>query len=105
MAFTHSLGRRRIAFSHHALDRWWERCEGNAIHGRNAALDLLRQKLDTARWSRSLPCWSRVSRWNQAIAEGFVYIDDDEGFIVNRSPETGDLLAVTFIDRIDRQAA
>lgn len=100
MAFTHNVGRRKIAFTTHALDRWWERCEANAVHGRNAALDLLRERLDAAQWSRSLPCWSRVSLWNEAIAEGFVCVGENEGFIVNKSPETGDLLAVTFIDQI-----
>lgn len=101
--FIHKLGRREIFFTDHALDRWWERCEKNDIHGRQQALDLLKSSLDKAKWDRDLPAWSRLSRWNRAQAEGFVEIDEASGFVVNKNKQKNgyDRVAVTYIDNIE----
>jgi hypothetical protein len=98
-SFTHEHGRRKIFFSDHALDRWWERCEQNDVHGRNEAMNLLRERLETAVWSRSTPGWAKISRWHRARAEGFLALDDVSGFVINRNP-TGDRVAVTYIDSL-----
>jgi hypothetical protein len=90
-------GRRRIYFTDHALDRWWQRCKQNDVYGRQHAMDLLRSSLEEAIWSRSLPPWSRLSIWHQARAEGFLRIGDEAGFVVNRN-ENGDLVAVSYIE-------
>jgi hypothetical protein len=96
--FSYKVGRRYIHFSDHALDRWWERCEENELHGRKAALQLLEERLLTARWSHVMPVWTRLSWWHHARAEGFVFIDEESGFVVNKNA-TGDRVAVTFVSK------
>jgi hypothetical protein len=98
MVYKH--GRRVIHFSNHALDRWWDRCKANDVHGRKDALDLLRERLGYAAWSRSLPAWSRTSLWNRARAEGFLALDENSGFIINRNDVTRDRVAVTYIENV-----
>lgn len=95
--FRHQQGRRLIHFTDHALDRWWERCEQNEIHGRQEAMDLLRASLDDAQWNRAMPPWNRLSIWHRARAEGFLSLTDESGFVINKN-ETGDLVAVSYIE-------
>ena len=100
--FTYDLGRKTIFFSDHALDRWWERCRANRINGRQEALDLLRHRLDgDGVWTTSLPPWNMLNLWHQARAEGFIQLDADAGFVVNKNPSR-DLVAVTYIEREER---
>ena len=96
--FMREVGRREIVFTDHALDRWWQRCEENEINGRREALRLLDSVMDFATWKHSIPEWAGLSIWNLARAEGFVYIDDYSGFVVNRNPN-GDRVAVTYIEK------
>ena len=97
--FVHKQDRITIYFTDHALDRWWERCEENGLHGRQKAMNLLRERLAGATWTgRYLPDWTRVSLWNRARAEGFLSLDDDSGFVVNRNPGA-DYVAVTYIEK------
>ena len=98
--FSEKINRRTIHFTDHALDRWWERFDENEIAGRADALDNLRQSLKESSVSRELPSWARVNRYHRAIADHFVKIDDDAGFVINRNPN-GDFVAVTFIDKLD----
>jgi len=107
--FRHKQGRKMIHFTNHALDQWWARCEQNQTHGRQAAMNLLRQKLETATWEHGVPPWSRLSLWHKARAEGYLAIDDGAGhgtgaFIINRAPDSN-LLAVTYIMRPEMAAA
>ena len=103
--FRRTVGRREVVFSDHALDRWWQRCEQNETHGRRDALRLLDSAIQDATWSRSIPNWAGLSMWNLARAEGFVYLDEDSGFVVNRNP-SGDRIAVTYIEKnLKRSAA
>jgi hypothetical protein len=44
-----------------------------------------------------LPPWGRVTLWHRARAEGFLYIDESSGFIINKNPSC-DLVAVTYIE-------
>lgn len=88
-----------IFFTDHALDRWWERCEANGLHGRQDAMNLLRERLQDSIWKHALPSWARVSLWNRARAEGWLGLDDDSGFIVNRNDKK-ERIAVTYIDRV-----
>lgn len=99
--FSYKLGRREIFFSNHALERWWERCRKNKMVGHRESLQLLSLALESGRWSTELPAWSRVSLWNRAVAEGFVYMDADSGFVVNRNSHSGDRVAVTYIENIE----
>jgi len=97
--FAYERGRKTFYFSDHALDRWWERCQENGMHGRQQAMDLLRERLDGARWmGRTVPAWTRLSKWNRARAEGFLALDDENGFVVNKNPGGGDYVAVTYIE-------
>lgn len=97
--FVHEQGRRTIYFSDHSLDRWWERCEANGLHGRQKAMDLLRERLVAATWKgRWMPTWAQVSLWNRATSEGFLLLDEDSGFVVVRNANR-DLVAVTYIEK------
>lgn len=96
--FSCRVGRRTVYWTDHALERWWERCDANELNGHRAALELLRERLEGSRIKRDLPTWSRVTLYHRARAEGFVAIDEDSGFIVNRNPN-GDYVAVTYIER------
>jgi hypothetical protein len=99
--FIHRQGRRKIFFSNHALDRWWDRCKKNEVHGRKDALALLRERLQEATWE-SLPAWSRLSMWNRARAEGFLALDENSGFVVNQNAgERRDRVAVTYIENYE----
>lgn len=98
--FSENINRKTIHFSDHALDRWWERYEANEEAGRVKAMEALRDKLRGSRTSREMPPWARVNRYHKAVADHFVEIDSDSGFVVNRNPN-GDFVAVTFIDKID----
>lgn len=91
------LGRRKIHFTDHALDRWWNRCEANNMNGRQAALGFLKEKLAESKWERSCPPWSRLKLWNKARAEGYIRIDENSAFVVNRNPNK-ELVAVTYIE-------
>lgn len=97
--FVHKLGRRRIYFTDHALDRWWDRCRANRVKGRSEALSLLRSSLNASTWKRDLPEWTSLSLWHQATAEGFIYITPDSGFVVRRNPNR-DRVAVSYIERL-----
>jgi hypothetical protein len=99
--FTYDLGRRTIFFSDHALDRWWERCRENEVHGRQEALDLLKQRLSEGVWTTSLPPWNMLNVWHQARAEGFIELSEESGFVVNKNPSR-DLVAVTYIEREEK---
>ena len=96
--YSRTLGRREIIFTDHALDRWWQRCEENEVNGRKAALRLLDSAMEDATWKSTTPDWAGLSIWNLARAEGFVYLDEDSGFVINRNP-SGDRVAVTYIER------
>lgn len=102
-SFTHQHGRLTIFFSDHALDRWWERCQANGGHGRQQAMDLLRNKLNEIaanpqkHLERTAPPWSHLSLWHQARAENYLMLASDSCFVINRN-ETGDLVAVTYIE-------
>jgi hypothetical protein len=103
--FNAQIGRKTIYFSDHSLDRWWERCQENGLHGRQQAMDLLRSRLAEASWmGRAMPVWTRLSRWHRARAEGFLALDDESGFVVNRNIG-GDFVAVTYIERAEQVAA
>ena len=95
-----------IFFTDHALDRWWERCEANGLHGRQEAMNLLRVRLADATWKRDIPGWARISVWNRAKAEGWLGMDDESGFIINRNDKK-ERVAVTYLDRLhyDRAVA
>lgn len=103
-AFVHQHGRRRVFFTDHALDRWWERQRDNGLHGRQAAMNLLRERLDSAAqeprrtYQRDIPPWSRLSLWHRARADGFLTLGDDACFVINRN-RGGDYVAVTYIER------
>lgn len=99
MAFMKQIEEREIYFTNHALDRWWERCQENELHGRNESLDLLRQRLSGADYVNSVPEWSQVNDHHRASAKGFVKIDDESGFVIKQNPN-GDRVAVTFLDRL-----
>jgi hypothetical protein len=101
--FAEKIGRKTIWWTNHALDRWWERCNANETSGRRAAMELLREKVQDRRLERDLPPWSRVTLFHRARAEGFLPLDEDSGFIVNKNPN-GDLVAVTYIEN-ERVAA
>jgi hypothetical protein len=107
--FKHNVGRREIFFTDHSLDRWWERCRFDKSVGRKEALALLEKRLDDgARWTTEAPAWSRLSLWHRARAEGFIYIDDDSGFVINRNrQEDGsyERVAVTYVTNIEREQA
>lgn len=96
--FLHRDGRRTIFFSDHALDRWWERCKANQINGRQAAMNLLRKRLADAEWLHEVPSWTRLSLWHRGRAEGFLSLDEESGFVVNKNP-SNDLVAVTYLDQ------
>ena len=98
--FSYRVGRKTVFWTDHALDRWWERCGANHLNGRVAALKLLRERLEAQRLDRDLPPWGRVTQWHRARAEGFLYIDDHSGFIINKNPSR-DLVAVTYIEADD----
>jgi hypothetical protein len=96
--FSQKIGRKMVYWTDHSLDRWWERCEDNDRAGRQECLTRLRERLSEHRIERDLPAWGRVSLFHRARAEGFLYIDDDSGFIINRNAN-GDFVAVTYIER------
>jgi hypothetical protein len=96
--YRRTLGRREIIFTDHALDRWWQRCEENEVKGRRDALRLLDSAMEHATWRSTTPDWAGLSIWNLARAEGFVHIDENSGFVVNRNPN-GDRVAVTYIEK------
>ena len=99
--FKHKQERRVIHFTDHALDRWWERCKKNDVHGRKEALALLRERLESAKWG-SIPAWARLSLWNRARAEGFLALDEDSGFVVNQNGGASrDRVAVTYIENYE----
>lgn len=102
--FNRKVGRRDIHWSDHALDQWWTRCQQNAISGRTQALELLEERIQKAQWDHSLPMWSRVSLWHRARAEGFLYLDENSGFVINRNPNRH-LVAVTYIERLEGRRA
>ena len=98
--FTRQIGRKTIYFSDHALDRWWERCEANDLHGRVLSRRLLHQALKgRERLERQLPTWANVTRYHRARAEGFLPIDENSGFVINRNAN-GNYVAVTYIEKI-----
>lgn len=105
--FVHQHGRLTIFFTNHALDRWWERCEANDLHGRQAAMNLLRERLGVAAqearrsFTTVAPPWCRLSLYHRARAEGYLSISDEACFVVNRNPG-GDLIAATYIEKSDR---
>jgi hypothetical protein len=104
-SFRFKLGRKNLAFTDHALDQWWERCKQNSVKGRKAALALLADRLAEAQWTHSLPAWAHLKQWHIARAEGFVWIDEESGFVVNKEPG-GDRVCVTFLQRYrNREAA
>lgn len=98
--FSYRVGRKTVFWTDHALDRWWERCERNELAGRKAATKLLQESLKKRRLERELPSWADVTLWHRALAEGFIYIDERSGFIINRNPSR-DLVAVTYIEAAD----
>jgi hypothetical protein len=98
-SISYQFGRRKIFFSDHALDRWWERCEANNIKGRQAAIDLLKERLKDAKWTRDVPPWSKLSVFHRARVEGVIYLDASTCFIINKNPN-GDLVAVTYLERL-----
>lgn len=102
--FVGRVGRRVIFFTDHALDRWWERCRANHVSGRKAAMDLLREQLAGAVWHYKEPSWAYLSLWHRARCEGHIALDDQSAFIVNRNA-TGDLVAVSYIEQGEAQAA
>ncbi len=97
--FSEEVKDRTIYFSNHALDRWWERCEGNELHGRSQALKMLRENLKESKVTEEIPEWSEVNKFHRAKADHFINIDSDSGFVINRNPN-GDFVAVTFIDKL-----
>lgn len=102
--FVYRQTRQPIVFSNHALDRWWERCEANQLNGRKAAMALLRARLTKATWIyRELPGWANVSLYHRARAEGFLALDEDAGFVVNRNAG-GDRVAVSYLERLGAQS-
>lgn len=93
--FRKRIDRKTIFFTDHALDRWRERSGRNEIE--------LSQRLDNGpRLVRDIPEWSDVDRFHRARASGFIELDDNEGFVVNRNPN-GDYVAVTYLDRVDQR--
>lgn len=96
--FSRQIGRKVVHWTDHSLDRWWERCEENGHSGRQNALVRLDSKLNVDRIEPALPPWCRISRFHAARAEGFIFLDDDSGFVVNRNAN-GDYVAVTYIER------
>jgi hypothetical protein len=101
--FMAHIERRRVYFSDHALDRWWERCRANHVNGRQDALDLLRCSLGEGEWRYKAPSWARLSLWHRARCEGHLLLGDG-AFIVNRNA-TGDLVAVSYIEPDDERLA
>lgn len=99
----HVHGRQRIFFSDHALDRWWERQPQNFLNGRQAAQNLLRERLTVAAheprrtYTITPPPWTRLSIWHRARAAGFLLVGDNACFVINRN-ESGDLVAVTYLE-------
>lgn len=98
--FSYRIGRKTVFWTDHALDRWWERCKRNHLNGRKEALALLEERLAAKRMERELPPWSGVSRFHRALAEGFIYIDERSGFVINKNPSKH-LIAVTYIEARD----
>ncbi len=98
-SFSQKIRRKRVHFTDHALDRWWEREADNAPLGRQQALALLRERLNGSRACRDLPHWARVSVYHRAVADHFVDLGDASGFVVNRN-SNGDLVAVTYINQV-----
>ncbi len=96
--FSQIIRRKRVHFTNHALDRWWEREADNAPLGRQQSLALLRERLNGSRACRDLPNWARVSVYHRAVADHFVDLGDASGFVVNRN-SNGDLVAVTYINQ------
>lgn len=98
--FVRKVNRRKIHFTDHALDRWWERCKQNETSGRMKAMKLLHKSLQESREQKSLPRWYQPSLWHKATAHHFVSIDNgDRGFVVVKNP-SGDFVAVTYIDKL-----
>lgn len=95
--FEAEIGRKKIFFSDHALDRWWERCEENHVHGRKEAMALLRERLADAEWSREQPPWAHLSLWHRGRADGFLMINGSACFVVNKNPSKH-LVAVTYLE-------
>lgn len=91
------VGRRTIHFTDHAWDRYWQRF---TLHGGHTTQDMKRD-LEGARWNRSRPDWAtHLSLWHRARADGYLELDEDRCFVVNRNyGTTGHLIAVTYIDR------
>lgn len=91
------VGRRKIFFTDHALDRFWQRFLDKEPHaGRKEAREALDTLMEAARWNRTPPPWARMNLWHRARCEGVVHLDDDHVFIVHRNPNR-DLVAVTYI--------
>lgn len=102
--FAHQFGRRKIHFTDHALDRWWDRCKANEIKGRKEALENLRETLETAEFKASFPKWAVLKLWHQARAEGFIFLGEDAGFVVNKDAD-GTRVAVTYMEKRKEVAA
>lgn len=95
--FKHTIGRREVFFSDHALDRYWQRhLDDNPHAGRKECRETLDRELDGAFWMAGIPGWSRMTLWHRARCEGCVMLDDDHAFVINRNPSR-DLVAVTFL--------
>ena len=86
---SHTVNGRVIAFSTHAIERYYERTD-------RSDASALRRDLEKARWDRSVPGFAKLSVWHRARAEGSLVLTPTSAFIVNRNAD-GDLVAVTFL--------
>lgn len=96
--FARKVGRYHIAFTNHALDRWWERHHGEDPCGRRAAMDALDKALDKAERTTEPPPGSNLSLWHRARADHYLLCEDGF-FVVNRGDGAGgrDRVATTYI--------
>jgi hypothetical protein len=96
--FVRKIGRYPIAFSDHALDRWWERHHGEDACGRRAALEALDRALDGATRTTEPPAGTSLSLWHRARADHYI-VCEDGFFVVNRGDGAGgrDRVATTYI--------
>lgn len=85
------LGRRTIAYSVHAQERYFERADRH-VRGE------LEADLEQATWSNRVPTWAHLNTWHRGRAEGAVMLDEGRAFIVNRNAN-GQLVAVTYVER------
>lgn len=100
--FLHIHEKKKIFFTDHSLDRFWERCKENDVHGRQQALNHLRKRLADATWFVEIPSWTKVSDWNRERADGFLSLDENSGFVVNKNP-SGDRVAVTYLENLNQE--